>query len=312
MSGHLLDVMKIWSGLDKSARIQQVVTAAIFGLSSIQIILVLAPPPDPNFALGTNWSLMNFLNVSRKMYAGSLVADDTGASSWLHSAVALAVFAATLFLLRQRRLTLLYLLPLVSILGFLAVKYGNVWHQGILFYLWVFALWIRFDLDRNRAATKTAQIVLGLMTIVLAAQVYWATMASSYDFYHNYSGSYQAARYIKENRLENQKIFISGWKSVAIVPYFDRKIFFNLNQNSDLRTWFWSTRNQTPVGFNQKVIDSIKSEQPDVVIIASDHLEGNSAIELEGYRLSVFFEGNICWKAGIFEPDSYWILRKTE
>jgi hypothetical protein len=311
MSGHLLDVMKAWSGLDKSAKIHQV-AAAIFGLSSIQIILVLAPPPDPNFALGTNWSLMNFFNVSQKMYAGSLVADDTGASSWLHSAVALTVFAATLVLLRQRRLTLLYLLPLLSILGFLAVKYGNVWHQGILFYLWIFVLWIRFDLDRNRAATKTAQIVLGLMTIVLAVQVFWAVMASSCDFYHNYSGSYQAARYIKEKRLENQKIFISGWKSIAIAPYFDRKIFYNLNQNSDLRIWFWSARNQTPVGFNQKVNDSIKSEQPDVVIIASDHLEGNSTIKLEDYHLAGFFEGNLCWKAGTFEPDSYWIFRKTE
>jgi hypothetical protein len=173
-------------------------------------------------------------------------------------------------------------------------------------------LWIRFDVDRNKAVTKTAQLVLALMTVVLGVQVYWAAMASSRDFYHNYSGSYEATRYIRENRLENQKIFISGWKSIAIVPYFDRKIFYNLNQNSDLRIWSWSVRNQTPVGFNQKIIDSIKSEQPDLVIIASDHLEGNSAIELEGYRLAGFFEGNLCWKAGIFEPDSYWIFRKTE
>jgi hypothetical protein len=309
---HIADVGKMWSGLDKNSKIRQIAATAIFALSSLQIILVLAPPPDQSFAPAANWNLMNFFNVSRKMFVGSLVADDANPASWLPFAIALVVLAATLALLRWKRLTLLYVLPLLSVLGFLAVKYNNVWHQGILFFLWIFVLWIRFDLDKNKAASKRAQIVLALMTVVLAVQVYWAAAAARCDFYHNYSGSFQAARYINANRLENQKIYASGWKSIAIAPYFDRKIFYNHNQNSDLRIWFWSDRNQTPVGFNQNIIDSIKSEQPDLVIIASDHLDENPALELEGYRLAEFFEGNLCWKAGTFEPDSYRIFRKSQ
>jgi hypothetical protein len=312
MTAHLLDVIKMWLSLNKQTKIHQILAAGIFGISSLQIILVLVPPPDLGFNAGTNWSLMNFFNVSQKMFAGSLTANDSGALTWLHFVVAVTVFVGTLVFLRQRRLTLLYVIPLLSILSLFAVKYYNVWHQGILFFLWIFVLWIRFDLDRNKATSKTAQIVLALMTVVLCVQVYWSTVASVRDFYHSYSGSYQVARYIKENRLENQKIYVSGWKTIAIAPYFDRKIFYNLNQDSDLRFWLWSAQNQTPVGFNPYIIDIIKSEQPDLVIVASDHLNRDSSSELEGYQLTGFFEGNICWKSGIFEPDSYWIFRKVE
>lgn len=312
MAAHLFDVMKMWSLLDKQTKIRQIIAAVIFGLSSLQIILVLAPPPDPGFTAGTNWGLMNFFNVSRQMFAGSLTANDSGTVTWLHFVFASAVLAATLVLLRQRRMTLLYLLPLLSILALFAVKYYNVWHQGILFFLWIFVLWIRFDPDRNTAPSKTAQLVLALLTVVLGIQVYWAAIAARCDFYHSYSGSYEAARYIKENHLENQKIYGSGWKSIALSPYFDRKIFYNHNQNSDLRFWFWSFRNQTPVGFYADIINIIQNEQPNLVVIASDHVDENTAVELEGYRLAGFFEGNICWKSGSYESDSYWILRKTE
>lgn len=311
---HLTDVLKIWSKLDKGAKTRQICAAALFTLSSLQMIYVLLPPADQAFAVGTNWGWLNFYEVAQKMIAGSLVADETagtaGAPQILFS---LVVVAATLVLLRQRRLTLLYLLPLLALLGFLAVKYNNVWHTGILFYLWIFVLWIRFADERDdQPLSKTGKLVLGLMTVVLAVQVYWGCAAALCDFRHDYSGSYRAARYLRENRLENAKIYMSGWKAVAIQPYFDGKIFYNLNQNTSLRTWFWSSQNRTPVGFGQHVLEAVKAEQPAVVVIASDHLDGDPPEEFEGYQLAASFEGRLCWKAGTFEPDSFWIYRRSE
>ena len=154
--------------------------------------------------------------------------------------------------------------------------------------------------------------MVALITLVLGVQVYWSAYAIRYDFTHSYSGSYQVAEYIKANKLEDKKIFASGWKAIAIAPYFNDKILYNHNKNSDLRFWFWSNQNQTPVGFNESVLEAIESEKPDIVIFASDHIDPNTKIELDGYRLAAVFEGNICWKTGLYESDSFLVFSKVE
>jgi len=60
------------------------------------------------------------------------------------------------------------------------------------------------------------------------------------------------------------------------------------------------------------VVEAIEREQPDVVIFASDHTERGVTIHIEGYDLAGAFEGYLCWKTGIYEPDFYWIFRKQE
>jgi hypothetical protein len=281
-------------------------------LISVQLVLLLAPPPDQGFAIGTNFSLTNFFEVTRRMYTGSLVADETGRVIWLHLWTAAAVFIATVFFLRQKKLVLLYVLPLLLILSFLAVKYSNVWHEGILFFLWIFVLWVTFDQDKEQEISKTGKTVLGLMIVVLGVQVYWSSYAAGNDFYHNYSGSRQVAQYIKANGLENRRIFSSGWKVVAIQPYFERNIFYNYNDNSKMRFWFWSIRNRTELGITPAIISRIESEQPDVLVFASDHIRLPRPPEINGYQFAGFFEGNLYWKAGIYEQNAYWLYRRRE
>jgi hypothetical protein len=309
---HLLDVLKVWRHMDKRLKIHHGAAVVIFGLISVQLVLLLAPPPDQVFAQGINLSIVNFFEVSKRMYAGSLVLDEANWIIGLQSGISLAIFIATLFFLRQKKLILLYVLPLLLILTFLAVKYSNLWHEGILFFLWIFVLWVGFDKDKTEETSKTAKTVLVLMTAVLGVQVYWSAYAAYNDFHHNYSGSFQVAEYIKANRLENRKIFASGWKSVAIQPYFNANIFYNYNNNSNMRIWFWSTQNQTEVGINPSIIGRIESEQPDVVVFASDHIDAGQPIEIQGYQFVDLFEGNLYWKTGIYEQNSYWVFRRKK
>jgi hypothetical protein len=309
---HLLDVGKIWRQMDKRLKTRHIIAVLIFGITSLQLVLLLAPPRDQIFAYGANIGLVNFFEVSKRMYSGSLVADETGNIMWLHLAVSALVFIATIFLLRQKKLTLLYLLPLLVILGFLAIKYSNVWHQGILFFLWIFVLWVSFDQDKNEEPSKTGKLVLVLMTVVLGVQVYWSAYAAHNDFYHSYSGSVEVAKYIRSNQLENRKIFVSGWKTMAIQPYFDDNIFYNYNNGSALRIWLWSKYNQTELGINPGIISRIQTDQPDLVIFASDHINLQMPPDITGYQFAGFFEGNLFWKTGIYEQNSYWIYRKQE
>ncbi|MCA1636951.1 MAG: hypothetical protein LC768_01215, partial [Acidobacteria bacterium] len=194
---HLLDVGKMWNQLDKQSKINQALAVSIFGLMAGLLVLVLLPPSD-HFVVGhTNWNLGNFIEIGKVMISGALVSDESSKVFWLQKVMSLAIFGVSLLWLRQKKLTFLYLLPLFLILCLFAVKYWNFWHQGILFFLWVFVLWVSFDKDRNKELSKMGKTLLLLVSIVLAVQVYWSTYTVRFDFYNNYSGSYKIAEYIK-------------------------------------------------------------------------------------------------------------------
>ena len=309
---YLLDVAGLWRKLDKKAKIRQTIAVSMFCLAALAVILTLLPPPDQTFARYTNLSVLNFFHSSKWMISGSLILDESSAVTNLQIFASLLILAVTFVWLNEKKLTLLYLLPLLSNLVLFAVKYRNLWHEGILFFLWIFVLWIGFDKEKRENSPKTPRVFTALVTLVLAVQVYWSSYAIWNDFSYNYSGSYDLAQYIKENQLEDKKIFVSGWKSIAIQPYFDENIFYNLNDGSDLRFWFWSDSNRTVVGYNPAVVEAIQKEQPDVVVFASDHLEPDTNLELAGYRLAGVFEGNLFWKTGVYELDYYWVFLKEK
>lgn len=308
---YLFDLVRAWRPLDKALKIRQLAAVFIFALGAGFVVFTLAPPSDQSFARENNYSLLNFWESSTRMISGSLVMDEWSRFADLQIVASLLILAATFLWLRRKRLTLLYSLPLALNLIFLAVKYRNLWHEGILFFLWIFVLWLSFAKRENEKRSILARAVLAMLTIVLAVQVYWSAYAIRFDLSQPYSGGYATAKYIKENGLENKRIFVSGWKSIAILPYFDHNIFYNHNNGSNQRIWFWSTANPTPVGYYPELVDLIKTEKPDAVIIASDHLEPNTKIELEGYH-PIVFEGSIWWKTQAYEPDSFYVFRKAD
>lgn len=311
---HLLDVLKSWKELDKATKLKNIKAILLFGLTAILIVLVLAPPADHFLDSGNNYNLLNFLNSSKWAISGALLLDESSKFGLLQKFLSLAVFFITIVWLRQKKLTLWYLFPLFLLLTLFAVKYRNLWHDGITFLFWIFILWVGFDKEKEETSEKPllTKLFPAVITFVLAVQVYWSINIIRYNFQHSYSASYELSKFIKENRLEDQKIFISGWKTTAVQPYFDRNIFYNYNEGSSKRFWIWSTSNQTPLGAFPKVIDSIQNDQPDIVIFASDHLDLNAIKQLKGYHLKRVFPGFLFWKTGIHELNAYWIFRKDE
>jgi hypothetical protein len=309
---HLLDVAKEWKTLDKPTRNGQIGAVLLLGSIALVIYLLLKPAPDHFLGNYNNWSLANFFNVSKFAISGALAMDESSPFRWIQMGLSLGIFFVTVVWLRQRKLTLLYLLPLLFIFGLFAVRYRNLWHDGVTFFLWVFVLWIGFEKGKNQAENLLVRLFPILITFVLATQVFWTLSVIRNDYYQSYSGSYELAEYIKGNQLEDRKIFISGWKSVAISPYFDRNIFYNLNNGAEERFWKWSDSNETPLGAFPEVVDSIQSEDPDIIIIASDHLDLNDLNKIEGYRPKAIFHGRLFWKTGFHELNSYWVFEKDE
>lgn len=307
---HFIEVLKQWKTMDSSMKKHQAISLLIFGLMSCIVIFIVMTPSDQTFAGYSNWDPINFIEISKRMIGGSLVMSEFNQLPWLYGTASFAIFIITLQWLFRSKMLSPYLLPLFLLSALFAIKYRSPWHQGILLLLWLFVLWISFDEVRKSLPGASRAAINGVLGIVLAVQVFWCAEALRYDLYQNYSGSYNLAKYIKANHLQNGKIYASGWRTISILPYFQQNIFYNHNNGSSHRFWNWSTNNVTPVGASPGILDTIECEQPDLVIFASDHIPSQEIIDLPGYRAVKFFSGYLCWKTGLIEPECYLVFRK--
>ena len=306
-----LDVLRSWKRLDLRARRSQIIAACLFACVVGLLALALAPPADLGTGRINNLDPLHFVKVNLLMLTRSLMTDDLAGRSVLQMAASLVVFAVTLWWLWLKGKLLPYVLPLFALFTLFAVKYHNVWHEGILFLLWIFALWISFGGHGGRETPPIARkLVTAAATAVLAVHVYWAVHALRYDIGHVYSGSLAVAEYIKAGNLEHTKIHMAGFKAIAVLPYFDRNIFANHNPGADARFWVWSTHNAALRDAATADLAGLADGSPEVIVLAFGGTELARGVEIEGYELVNAFDGALCWKTGLFERDSYLVFRK--
>lgn len=186
---HVFDVLRSWNRLDLRVRRDQFIAAWVFACVVGLLVLLLLPPSDLSVGRAINLDPVHFVKVNVLMLTRSFVMDDLAGRSLLQAAASLVAFVVTLWWLWLKEKLLPYLLPLVALFALVGIKYHNVWHEGILFLLWIFALWISFD---ERDSDEQRQIARRLVTVVavmvLAMHVYWAVHALRYDFTHAYRG----------------------------------------------------------------------------------------------------------------------------
>lgn len=307
---HFIDVLKDWKNMSARSRTHNLVSLFIFAIMAILVILIIITPPDQIYAGYIKTSVENFWLVSKRMIGGSMIMNEYTHNPWLSGTICYIIFLSSVIWFSRNKLMLLYFLPLVLLCTLFALKYRNLWHQGVLFLLWIFVLWISFEKYRDKELRGLAKRVIGGLAIALAVQIYWCIVAVTYDFHHNYSAGFSVAKYIKANKFDKQTIYASGWKNISILPYFSKNIFYNHNKGSGHRFWNWSTSNVTSVGASEKVIDTIECLQPQLVIFSSDHIARKQKIELNGYKAIAFFRGHLCWKTGLSEPECYLIFKK--
>jgi hypothetical protein len=310
---HLLDVIGEWRRSNAVDFRRHAGALALFAVNCIFVVVVLAPPGDHFLGDENNWNLIRYFWVATWALPASLVLDESSAYLNLQRVVSLVIFALSVWWLKRRNLVILYLVPLALLMALFSVKYRNFWHDGVTFLLWVFVLWVGFQ--RRPASSNGNRFEPAfsiVVTLVLGIHVYWGFYAVRNDIAQNYSGSAEVAEYIRKQGLENRPIFATGWKTAAVQPYFDRNPFYNYNEGSDRRFWDWSMSNQTPLGMGGAVRLRILDERPDFVLIASDHLESAEIPVPEGYRMERAFFGYLFWKTGIFELNTFWLLRRVD
>jgi hypothetical protein len=198
----------------------------------------------------------------------------------------------------------LFLLPTLLIGHLIAFVYSSPWHEGILFLLWIFCLWISFNQNERSGTSTHRPLMLAALTLVLLIQVQWGLIAFRNDYQQTYSAARAVAEYLKRREPRPSSIYASGFHSIAILPYFSYNIFSNYEQRYAAAFWDWSLQNKMPVKLEPMVLDG-----PDTIIHGIKTRFNTEAPILPGY-LATKFTGHIFWKDRVFEEDSYIVYEK--
>jgi len=309
---HLWDLRSQWPDLPRPVRVRQAKAAAAFTLAGLLIVGQLLPPADFGGFAGRQTSSPLWDGLARAW----TVQVDALTGTW---PLAAAVLAVSLWWFHRRQVLRVFLLPAGLVTLLFAVLYYTPTHVGILFLVWVFALWVSFSrlatLRRSvdvRNAAKRGEETSPLLPIlamlaVFAVQIYWSVSTAVLDYVGSYSGSRELAEYIKKEHLEDRVIHAVGYQTFAVQPYFDRNLFNNYNDKQGPAYWLWSSRHP-PLADPREIWRG----QPDLIIIGLGIVKREQVPDRPGYTRVGVFEGRLFYKGSDFdEHDSFLVLRKN-
>lgn len=319
---HFRDFVQDWPGLLQSYRIKHLVLFAVFGCLLILLKLQLQPPPDLISVAGFNRDLSVFYPRSLRIFSDALItnlslhAAENSFMSILTAVFGGIVIVLSLFWFMLRKKLLHFLTPAAGLFLLFTLVYAHVWHQGVIFYLWLFVLWLSYSVP-DEASLPPSRVVKPVVTTavacVLAVQTLWSAGAVRYDYTADYSASRAAATYIRDNHLAGAKIYASNFHSIALLPYFDRSIFCNYRYEPDVSFWIWSRQNTM---YKEPYLN-LEKYDPEYILLGVKNYTpgGNTAVEpyardIPGYTLLKGFNGGLYWKDRVLETDSFLLYKK--
>jgi hypothetical protein len=282
-----------WGRLQASER-RKVALAGLAYWSVLVFFSICAwPAKDVAFAEHRGFANLHLLpEVAKAGLAGAF----TG--YWIMSVVLIALSWPVLW---RGGGWLFFLLSSAAFCLFGTLVYAQLWHFGILFLAWLFAIWISAYKTRITAPTFLALIA------AIGFQCYWTAAAIRYDWDHAYSGSLAAAQYFQEDGLPPGGLYAIGYPTVAVQPYFPANIYSDFHEGA---YWDWSKRNtcDDPAAL-------FASDRRELVLLGYKNLSEKQRwadlLALLGYGITRHFDGGTFWQTRLFESESFDLYRKT-
>lgn len=210
--------------------------------------------------------------------------------------LSLSILLISLLWFWQRKVLLLYLTMIAPFLLVAAIKFYNHWHLGLLFLVWMLVLWISFESrSPSRAAPLlpyTRKAILGCIYVVLGFHIYWAVAASYADYKGSYSCGGDVAQVLKQSNIEERRVYAINFWTIAALPYFEGKMFYNVNPESDYGYWTFFEKDR----FDN--LDTVIDSRPDAIVLARKYVEK----DYDGYERRNF-KGYVYWKDRIKEKN---------
>jgi len=287
-----------WARLPTSDRLKLAISGIAYG--AVLLFFMLCAWPAKNVAFAEHRGLSNlhwhvFQDVVRSNFSGAF----TG--YWLLS---LALILLSFPFLWRGGGGLFFLLVSAGLCLFGTIVYAQVWHFGVLFLAWLFAIWISAYKTRVTAPTLLALI------IAIGFQCYWSAAVIGYDWSHAYSGSLSAAQYLRQAGLPRGGLYAVGYPATALQPYFSANIYSDFQDGAPRAYWDWSKENTAddPGAL-------FASDRRDLVLVGykdtAEKKRWAGLLALLGYGIERHFDGGTFWQTGTFELQSFDLYRKT-
>ncbi len=261
---------------------------------SVLVFFVVCAWPAKDVAFAEHRGLDNLHLLPAVVNAG-LAGAFTG--NWITALILIALSAPLLW---RGGGWLFFLVVTVAFCLFGTIVYAQLWHFGILFLAWLFAIWISAYKTRVTAPTLLALIA------AIGLQCYWTAAAVRYDWTHQYSGSLAVAQYFRQNGWPSGGLYAIGYSTTAVQPYFPSNIYSDFHEGY----WDWSKANTADdpgalfaSGRREMVLAGYKNVQ--------EKQHWADLLALLGYGPFQHFDGGTFWQTRVFELESYDLYRKT-
>jgi uncharacterized integral membrane protein len=308
---HVLELRKQWQGVAPDVRRRHLRAGAAFGAVVVLVIAQLAPPADV-FASAYNVSLLNWLNAAPRILNTAI------GGRFLYTGIALAL---TVWWFGRSGTLLLYALPTLAVLTLSVVKYHNFWHDGVLFLVWIFALWVSFarcppthPLGRGAGAPRHPPAALQLARLgalagllgVLVVHTWWWSNTVRFDYANAYSGSAALAAYLDDNGLAegDAQVWAFGFHTLGVQPYFERNVLDNYNDGHLPAYWHWSSESRL-----REQQETVRRVEPDAIVWGMKFPHQRRLPAFPGYEVDAYFPGALYWKNRVIEQDAFVVLR---
>jgi hypothetical protein len=282
--------------LQPAERLNLVLAGIAYGSVLVFFLICAWPAHDVAFAEHRGLANLHLLpDVAKAGLAGAF----TG--YWVTS---LALIALSWPVMWRGGGWLFFLLATAAFCLFGTIVYTQLWHFGVLFLAWLFAIWI--SAHKTRVTAPTVLALLG----AIGFQCYWTAAAIRYDWGHAYSGSLTAAEYFRQSGLPSGGLYAIGYPSTALQPYFSANLFSDFHAGAPPAYWDWSKQNTAndPTAL-------FASERREFVLVGYKEMGEKqrwaNLLPLLGYRPLRNFRGETFWQTRVFEDESYDLYRKT-
>jgi hypothetical protein len=312
---YLVEAIKAWPHLSDRLRNRYLICAAVMVLTFLFLVVILKPTPDVG-EFAVKKALAEAPEAVKAKYPtalAKLTAVISGAflDFWIPSAIFLVLAGAWCY---TRRRLLLYVLPLGLLIALYAGVHGYPHHHGTAFIAAITAFWIAWPTaNETRSFSvrqhRTMHGMFALLLCLCAVNIWDAAIVVQREYRYPYSGSEDAAQYLKSVGADRGNIFGYLFGVVAVQAYFDHNVLQNLP------TAYY--HHGLPLVGDYINVAELNRVKPEYLVAYSADPQlmvqvGIPELESHGYKMVHFSDGYYLYKQTVYQRESYFILRRVQ
>ena len=194
-----------------------------------------------------------------------------------------------------------------------AKVHGYPHHHGTVFVAAITAFWIAWPTEDEKRSFnvrqhRAMQGMIALLLCLIAINIWDAAVVIQREYRYPYSGSEDAAKYLKSVGADRGHVFGFLFGINAVQAYFDHNIL------SNIPTAYY--HNGLPLQGDSLNLDELNRIKPEYIVAYSGEPQlmmevGIPELVSRGYELVHFSDGYYLYKRAVYQRESYFILRRT-